>query len=293
MKIAFIGAVEFSRQTLELLIKMKEDVVGVCTLKESPFNADHCDLAIICEKHDILWRYAPDINSEGCISWLEDKKPDVIFCFGWSKLLGHKILNLAPLGVIGFHPASLPANRGRHPLIWSLVLGLKETASTFFFMDMGADSGDILSQQKVEILDEDDATSLYEKITACALEQIKIFVPQLNSGSAPRTEQDSRQVNSWRKRDATDGQIDWRMSARSIRNLVRGLAKPYIGAHFICLGKEIKVWKVRVVDEVQENMEPGKIVAIKKGKAVVKCGEQAIQLLVIEPEIDLSCDKYL
>jgi len=41
-------------------------------------------------------------------------------------------LGIAPLGVVGFHPAALPANRGRHPLIWALFLGLKKTASTFF-----------------------------------------------------------------------------------------------------------------------------------------------------------------
>jgi methionyl-tRNA formyltransferase len=293
MKIAFIGAVEFSRRTLELLIEMKQDVVGVCTLKDSLFNADHCDLSDICRSHSIPWAYTPNINSGESISWLEDKNPDVIFCFGWSKLLGQKVLNLARRGVIGFHPAALPANRGRHPLIWALVLGLKETASTFFYMDEGADSGDILSQQKIEILDEDDATTLYDKVTLCALEQVKAFVPQLNSGSAPRTIQDCKHKNSWRKRCEADGKIDWRMSARSVHNLVRGLAKPYVGAHFICQDQEIKVWKAVVIKDVLNNIEPGKIVAIKEGKAVVKCGEKAIQLLITEPELDLSCEEYL
>ena len=110
MRIAFIGAVEFSRQTLELLIEMKQNVVGVCTLKDSLFNADHCDLSGICRSHRIPWAYTPNINSEESFSWLEDKSPDVIFCFGWSKLLGRKVLNLAPRGVIGFHPTVLPAN---------------------------------------------------------------------------------------------------------------------------------------------------------------------------------------
>jgi methionyl-tRNA formyltransferase len=293
MKIAFIGAVEFSRRTLELLIEMKQDVVGVCTLKDSLFNADHCDLSDICRSHRISWAYTPNINSEESISWLEDKNPDVIFCFGWSKLLGQKVLNLAPQGVIGFHPAALPANRGRHPLVWALVLGLKETASTFFFMDEGADSGDILSQQKIKILDEDDATTLYEKVTVCALEQVKTFVSQLNSGSAPRTAQDCRQANLWRKRCEADGKIDWRMSARSIHNLARGLAKPYVGAHFIYQDQEIKVWKTAVIYNVLENIEPGKIVAVERGVNVVKCGEQAIQLLITEPELDLSCEEYL
>lgn len=36
------------------------------------------------------------------------------------------------MGVLGYHPAKLPQNRGRHPLIWALALGLKKSASTFF-----------------------------------------------------------------------------------------------------------------------------------------------------------------
>jgi methionyl-tRNA formyltransferase len=43
------------------------------------------------------------------IEWVTDKRPDVIFCFGWSKLLRHQLLNLAPMGVVGFHPTALPA----------------------------------------------------------------------------------------------------------------------------------------------------------------------------------------
>ena len=37
------------------------------------------------------------------------------------------------MGVLGFHPSELPKNRGRHPLIWALALGLKKSASTFFY----------------------------------------------------------------------------------------------------------------------------------------------------------------
>ena len=201
--ILLLRIVRFGLVTLVLLfivgLGTTTGVIGVCTLKGSSFNADHCDLSKICQKHNISWAYMPNINSEEAIRWLADKNPDVIFCFGWSKLLGKRLLNLAPLGVIGFHPAALPANRGRHPLIWALVLGLRETASTFFFMAEGADTGDILSQRKIEISDEDDAAMLYEKVTTCALEQIKTFVQQLNSGSAPRMVQASRQANTWRK----------------------------------------------------------------------------------------------
>ena len=87
------------------------------------------------------------------------------------------MLTLPSLGLVGYHPALLPQNRGRHPIIWALALGLEETGSTFFFMDEGADTGDILSQRRVPITPEDDAGTLYDKLTTTALDQINAFCP--------------------------------------------------------------------------------------------------------------------
>ena len=293
MRIVFIGAVEFSLRALEQLLAMKAEVVGVCTLRESRHNADHADLAPLCEGLSVPWVYAEDVNSTETLLWIKDKAPDVIFCFGWSRLLRENLLGAAPFGVVGYHPAALPANRGRHPLIWALVLGLEKTASTFFFMDAGADSGDILSQREIVIDHEDDARTLYDKLIRSALQQIEEFVPQLASGSYRRHKQDERLANTWRKRGHADGEIDWRMSARSIHNLVRGLAKPYVGAHFVVDGKEIRVWKASVVDGVPGNMEPGKVLAQRDSRPIVKCGDGAICLLATEPPFEPAIGSYL
>jgi methionyl-tRNA formyltransferase len=204
------------------------------------------------------------------------------------------ILALAPRGVVGFHPAALPANRGRHPLIWALVLGLDYTASTFFFMDAGVDSGDILSQREVIIDPDDDARSLYDKVTRIALEQMEEFFPLLPSGSSQRKKQDPGLANTWRKRGRKDGEIDWRMSAQSIQNLVRGLARPYVGAHFFTVGgMEIKVWQAAVINDAPPNIEPGKILRHEGAKPVVKCGNAAICLLETEPVFAPDVGSYL
>lgn len=293
MKIGFIGTVEFSQRALEHLIGLRANVVGVCTLKESSANTDHRDLSPVAQANGIPWRYAPDINSAETIHWMADKRPDVIFCFGWSRLLRGELLNIASMGVVGFHPAALPANRGRHPLIWALVLGLKETASTFYFMDEGADHGDILSQQKIEIEENDNATTLYAKVTRCALSQIATFLPQLASGAFPKVRQDDQRANVWRKRGKVDGQIDWRMSARGIHNLVRGLAKPYVGAHFLYRGQEVKVWTTEPVMDVPQNFEPGKILEVSERGVLVKCGEQGIRLRETDPAFKPLPGEYL
>jgi len=293
MRIVFIGNVKFSLEALKCLVKLEAEIVGICTLKESEFNSDHIDLSSFAETHGISSFYAKDINSKDSINWIDSKKPDIIFCFGWSWLIKKNILELAPLGVVGFHPTALPENRGRHPIIWALVLGLKKTASTFFFMDEGVDTGDIISQKEVLISDQYDARDLYLKIIEVALKQIEIFLPNLASGNYQRKKQNLLYSNTWRKRISEDGLIDWRMSAISIHNLVRGLAKPYPGAHFILNGKEIKVFKTSIYEGAPKNIEPGKIIVQEGNEIVVKCGEGAITLYVIDPIANLITGDYL
>jgi methionyl-tRNA formyltransferase len=134
---------------------------------------------------------------------------------------------------------------------------------------------------------------LYSKITKEALLQIQEFVPLLETRSFPRVSQDFLLSNTWRKRGAADGQIDWRMSATSIHNLVRGLSKPYIGAHFVFEGQEIKVWKTELILDVASNIEPGKVLRLENSNPVVMCGDNAVCLLLTEPKFEPKVGIYL
>lgn len=278
MKILFIGTVEFSFHTLERVIDLGGDVVGVVTRPFSKINSDFMDLSPLCTERGIPYRFTEDVNSPETLNWIRSVNPEVIFCFGWSSLLKEELLGIPSAGVIGYHPAELPQNRGRHPIIWALVLGLKRTASTFFFMDGGADSGDLLSQRVIEICYEDDARTLYDKVTATALEQIAEFLPQLEAGTFRRVPQDASRANLWRKRSKEDGKIDFRMSSRAVYYLVRALRSPYVGAYLLHGGREVKVWGVEEADFGPENLEPGKILRIEGERVTVKCGEKAVVL---------------
>lgn len=63
MHIAFICAGNFSRRALERLLAIHAEIVGVCALQDSKFNADHVNLGAISEAHRLPWFYAEDINS--------------------------------------------------------------------------------------------------------------------------------------------------------------------------------------------------------------------------------------
>ncbi len=293
MKILFIGTVEFSLKTLKKLIDMKADVVGVCTKEVSVFNSDFADLTPLCKGNEIPFKYIDDINSVENIAWIKALEPDIIFCFGWSSLIKKELLELPPMGIVGYHPAKLPQNRGRHPLIWAIVLGFKQSASTFFFMEEGVDDGDILSQVDFEILYEDDANIVYQKVIDIALEQIEDFVPKLQNRSYRRVKQDHDQANIWRKRGMHDGLIDFRMGSDTIYNLVRGLTRPYVGAHVKYADEDITVWKVEEIECSWENLEPGKVLESDTHTVVVKCYNNAIRILEHEFKVLPKVGEYL
>ncbi|HEC18698.1 MAG TPA: formyl transferase [Gammaproteobacteria bacterium] len=278
MKIAFIGCVEFSAVLFEVLIAHPEaELVGLVTRSDARLNADFSDLRPLAQRAHCP--VCTDTDTSAMARWLRERRPDIIYCFGWSQLLPPDILAIPPRGVVGYHPAALPQNRGRHPIIWALALGLEHTASTFFRMDEGADTGDILSQQTVAIDPQDDAGSLYRKLMAAACEQLRTLTTTLARGNARATPQDHHAANVWRKRSVADGHIDWRMSAQAIHNLVRALAPPYPGAHCDYAGQTVIIRRTRPVAHAQPNLEPGKVLAVHGDRLTIKCGDAAIELL--------------
>ena len=298
MKIGFIGCVQSSAKLLETLLQLESnlvDVVGVVTLNSSAINADHYDLAPICRRHNIPYCYHDGSDKEKSRKFLEDLRPDVIYCFGWSYLLDRDMLALTSLGVIGFHPAKLPQNRGRHPIIWALALGLDETASTFFKMDAGADSGPILSQVDIPISTHDNANSLYKKILSTAQKQVREFTIALASGEGELSIQDESRATYWRKRSRKDGMIDWRMHAGTIHNLIRALSHPYPGAEFIYRGQSVLVWDSELVGtRFEKTIEPGQVIDVTANCVLVKCAEDtALAIKNFSPEINLIKGEYL
>lgn len=278
MKICFIGTVEFSARIFEYLLDNDAELVGLITSETNSINSDYTDLVPVATKYHIPILKTNNVNSADTLQWLRDIEPDVIFCFGWSRLLKGEILALPKIGVIGYHPAELPMNRGRHPLIWALALGLSHTASTFFFMDEGADSGDILSQVPVPISYNDDARSLYDRMVDTAMKQIKSFLINLEEGSFCRISQNHELATVWRKRGELDGKIDFRMPARAVYNLVRALTHPYVGAHLGYDENEIKIWKIKEVPNSQINIESGKVIFRDDKVIQVKCGIDSVEI---------------
>ena len=110
MRVVLIGGVQFSAIMLKQLLHLPVDVVGVCTRGPRQMASDELDLGPSAIENGIPLKHVNDINDSENLKWIVGLKPDLICCFGWSQLLSAGLLKIPPLGVLGFHPAALPAN---------------------------------------------------------------------------------------------------------------------------------------------------------------------------------------
>ncbi|MEX2060292.1 MAG: formyltransferase family protein, partial [Nitrosopumilaceae archaeon] len=167
MKIVFISGVRFGLDLLRFILDNKWKVSAVFSYADSKKKnySDYASFDEITRKYKIKHVKVQNINDKENVKELKSINPDLILVMGWSQILKREILTIPRIGIIGSHPTMLPKYRGRAPIPWSIIKGLKESALTFFYMKEGTDDGDILDQRKFKISSNDDATSLYEKIT--------------------------------------------------------------------------------------------------------------------------------
>jgi len=90
--------------------------------------------------------------------------PDLVVSAGFMKILGPQFLSRFTRRIVNTHPALLPAFPGAHGVADALAYGVKVTGCTVHLVDAGTDTGPILAQQSVPVLDGDDEETLHERI---------------------------------------------------------------------------------------------------------------------------------
>ena len=294
MNIILIGKTNLTLSIIKYVIKTKLfNINAVITKKKINPQNDEVDLTKICKKNKIICKRITDINSVEIFKWVSKINYNYIFCIGFSQLIKGPLLNNNKDKIIGFHPTDLPQNKGRHPIIWSIILGLKKSAISFFLINNKADSGKIILKKKFNISENSNSTFVYKKITNLTLsnlKNLKIFLKK------KKYIKKNRQIkeNFWRKRNFNDGVIDWKMSADNIYRHYLALSDPYPNVSFKYKKKFYKIKKCKVIRTSKySNFEPGKIIYKNMKNLFIKCGDNVLKIEKIDPKINFRKIKYL
>lgn len=263
--------------------------VGISKLLESGFDIQavfthHDDrnenlwfdsVAEMAAEHD-LPVYAPsNINHPLWIERIREFAPDILFSFYYRSMVCRQILDIPAQGCINLHGSLLPKYRGRCPVNWVLVNGEKETGVTLHYMTPQPDDGDIVAQEKVQILFEDTAFTLHDKLKNTAGRMLDEHLPSLRAGSVQPVRQDHSIATYYGGRSPADGEIDWQRNAEQIYNLVRAVTRPYPGAFSYLGNRKTRFWSVSLAQGDTEQA-PGTL--LSEVPLVVNCGQGAVEV---------------
>jgi len=95
---------------------------------------------------------------------LVEVEPDLVVLAGYMRIVAPSLLKAFPWRVINLHPALLPAFPGTHSIADAVRYGVKVTGVTVHFVDPGVDTGPVIAQEPVCVLDRDTVETLAERI---------------------------------------------------------------------------------------------------------------------------------
>ena len=211
---------------IKTLLSNGYDIKAIFTHKDDPNENIWFDSVAELAAANNIPVYAPeDINHPLWVERIRDLGPDILFSFYYRDMVGKDILGIPPQGCLNLHGSLLPRYRGRCPVNWVLINGEKETGVTLHYMTPKPDDGDIVGQRPVLITNNDNAMSLFTKLTTVTAELLAELLPMIKEKCAPRNPQDNSRATYYGGRRPEDGEIDWRQDASTVRNLVRACNK--------------------------------------------------------------------
>ncbi len=106
-------------------------------------------------------------------------EPDLVISAGFMKLVGKRFLSRFGGQFVNSHPALLPSFPGVHGARDAIDHGVKITGCTLFVVDDGVDTGPIIAQRAVPVLDDDDEASLHERIKVAEREMLVEYIGRM------------------------------------------------------------------------------------------------------------------
>lgn len=283
LKVVFMGTPDFSVPVLKMLIN-NTNVIGVVTQPDKPVGRSG-KISITPVKQVALENNIQVFQPNKIREEYQDilnLNPDIIITCAYGQLIPKEVLDYPRLGCINVHASLLPYHRGGAPIHRAIINGDKVSGVTIMYMGEGMDSGDIITQSEVEILDTDTAESLFDKLSILGSELLLNTLPSIIEGTNERIKQDDSIATYSYNIKPEEEKVDFNKTRREVFNQIRGL-NSWPVAYTYLDGKRLKVWESRIGNKY-DYIETGIITNIYKDGIGVSTKDGELILTVIQPE---------
>jgi methionyl-tRNA formyltransferase len=273
VNVLFAGTPEFAARCLETLLESRHRVAGVMTQPDRPAGRG---LALapspvkkLAAARGIEVAQPASLREARAQAELKRFAADVIVVAAYGLILPQPVLELSRYGAVNIHASLLPRWRGATPIQRALLAGDRDTGVSIMQMDAGLDTGPVLMQKKIPILEDDTTGTLHDRLAELGAKLIVQALDALEAGGLKAIRQPAEGVTYAAKLDRREARVDWRESAVAVSRRVRAL-NPSPGAEARVRGLVVKIWRCATASG---RGEPGEVLRAGPGGLCIACGE--------------------
>lgn len=300
MRIVFLGSAQFAVLPLEALIANGYEVSCVVTQPDRKKGRGlHLEETCVKkvageEKLDI---YQPlNINSPDSVKFLKNLNADLFAVISYGQILSEEVIGIPKIFTLNLHASLLPKYRGAAPINWAIINGEKNTGVTIMKVAKQMDAGPVLLQRTLEIKDNDTNLTLQNKLSEAGCGILLEALRLIELGKYKMTEQNPKEATFAPKLKKEDGQINWKLTAKQVFDLVRGCVG-WPGAFTHYKGKTLKVCKASACRLVgmPAGRFAGEILETKKNAIVAATGQGniCIEELQLEGKRKMTAEEFI
>lgn len=279
MKVLFLGSPRFSVEILKHLLSSKHEVVAVVTQPDRPSGRGH-KMTPTLVKTFALHSGVQVFDFEKVCEHIEEIKKvdfDIAVTASFGQILRENFLQLAPC--INVHPSLLPKYRGATPIQTALLNGDNETGVSIMKVVRAVDAGDVYAQKKLDINDDDNYTSLEQKLAKLGGEMLIEVLEKLEQENIKAWQQNENEATFCQKITKEDCVLDLSLTAKEI--VQRSKAFSEIGLTLLIDDQRIKVGKVQDVSDKHGQLNQGQMLESKKD-FVLGCKGGAVEIMTAQ-----------
>ena len=291
-----MGNPSFAIPTLKAIIQSEHELIAVVSNPPKRIgrgrSLSHTPVGKFAQDNKIPLIESQDLRSDELKNELHILRPDVFIVVAF-KILPNPIIDIPKYGSLNLHASLLPKYRGAGPIQWALMNGDKKTGVTIFQIKPKVDTGDILLQKEVDILNDDNMLSLGNRLCEYGAHMMIEVLNNIEAeGKVNGIRQDPKLATPAPKIRKNMTEIDWKWTSRKIHNWVRGLT-PFPGMSTNYKGKRLRVFDTSIQPGV--NLSPGTIIEAEGNRLIIATVDGALRIheLQIEGKKRMNADDFL
>lgn len=295
----FLGTPEIARFCLEKLIRDEHfEVVGVVTQPDRPAGRSLKLMPSAVKKFVEplgIPCFTPErADSPEFLAVLDELGAEVAVVVAFGQILRPAFLEKYPQKVVNLHASLLPRWRGAAPIQRALMTGDRETGVSLQIMVSKLDAGPVIGSRKFAIEDSMGAPEIFTKVQELGADLLEVDLMDYLRGNLYSIPQDESAVTLAPKIKNEEAEINWSLPARSVFNLIRGLALSPV-AFTLYEDKRVKIHRSVVVEESGVSGEPGEILSLSSEGIDIACGDGVLRLvkLQLESRVAMGAEEFV